>query len=234
MAAHCCWTKSESCRQVCSRSCCARLQEREIDRLGDTKPVPVNVRVIATTNRSLRAQVDGGQFRGDLYYRLNVVPLTIPPLRERREDIVALAEHFLRKHEPKPQRGTYRIAQELAELLERYDWPGNVRELENTIRRALALSTGTLLTPPCLEGMISQAAPAAQPQRQLLVDATSEDEGIGLRPGTTLENVERQLLERTLEATGGNRTRAAALMGVSLRTVRNKIREYGLPAWRAS
>jgi DNA-binding NtrC family response regulator len=207
------------------------LQEREIDRLGDTKPVQVNVRVIATTNRSLRAQVDAGLFRGDLYYRLNVVPLTIPPLRERSEDIVALAEHFVRKHEPKSQRGSYRIAPELAELLEKHDWPGNVRELENTMRRALALSTGTLLTPQCLEGMTPQPA-AVQPQATVVV--TSGDEGIGLRPGTTLENVERQLLARTLEATGGNRTRAAALMGVSLRTVRNKIREYGLPAWRAS
>jgi DNA-binding NtrC family response regulator len=204
------------------------LQEREIDRLGDTKPVPVNVRVIATTNRSLRAQVDAGQFRGDLYYRLNVVPLTIPPLRERREDIVALAEHFVRKHEPKAQRGMYRIAPELAEQLERHGWPGNVRELENTMRRALALSTGTVLAVHCLEGMIpSVQAPQAS------VEAI-DDEGLGVRPGVTLENVERQLLARTLEATGGNRTRAAALMGVSLRTVRNKIREYGLPAWRAS
>lgn len=207
------------------------LQEREIDRLGDTKPVAVNVRVVATTNRSLRAQVDAGQFRGDLYYRLNVVPLTIPPLRERREDIVALAEHFVRKHEPKSQRGMFHIAPELAEQLERHSWPGNVRELENTVRRALALSTGTLLTAQCLEGMI----PSAQtPVQTLLVADASDDDGIGLRPGVTLENVERQLLARTLEATGGNRTRAAALMGVSLRTVRNKIREYGLPAWRAS
>src|SRR6201999_894675 len=107
---------------------------------------------------------------------------------------------------------------------------GNVRELENTMRRGLALSTGTLLTAQCLEGMI----PSAQtPAQGVLVADSSDDEGIGVRPGVTLENVERQLLARTLEATGGNRTRAAALMGVSLRTVRNKIREYGLPAWRA-
>jgi DNA-binding NtrC family response regulator len=124
----------------------------------------------------------------------------------------------------------FRIAPELAEQLERHIWPGNVRELENTMRRALALSLGTLLTPQCLEGMIAHPPPEPQP----LVAETSEDTVVDLRPGVTLENVERQLLERTLEATGGNRTRAAALMGVSLRTVRNKIREYGLPAWRAS
>ena len=195
------------------------LQEREIDRLGDTHPVPVNVRVIATTNRSLRADVDAGHFRADLFYRLHVVPLTIPPLRERREDILPLAEHFLSKHEPKTQRGMFRIAPELAAQLEAYDWPGNVRELENLIRRALALATGTLLGPQCLDAASS----------------SSRDESANaLKPGVTLQNMERQLLEKTLAATGGNRTRAAELMGVSLRTVRNKIREYGLPAWKAS
>jgi DNA-binding NtrC family response regulator len=195
------------------------LQEREIDRLGDTKPVPVNVRVIATTNCSLRAQVDAGHFRADLYYRLHVVPLTIPPLRERREDIVPLAEYFLRKHEPKAQRGMFRITPEFAAQMEVHDWPGNVRELENLVRRALALETGTLLGPQSLDA-------DASPGRDQASD--------GVRSGVTLQNVERQLLAKTLEATGGNRTRAAALMGISLRTVRNKIREYGLPAWKAS
>jgi transcriptional regulator with PAS, ATPase and Fis domain len=195
------------------------LQEREIDRLGDTRPVPVDVRVIATTNRSLRARVDAGHFRADLFYRLHVVPLTIPPLRERREDILPLAEHFLAKHEPKTQRGMFRIAPELAAQLEAYDWPGNARELENLIRRALALATGTLLGPQSLDAVpTASCGEGAHP----------------VKPGVTLQNMERQLLEKTLEATGGNRTRAAELMGVSLRTVRNKIREYGLPAWKAS
>lgn len=194
------------------------LQEREIDRLGDTKPIPVNVRVIATTNRSLRAQMDIGHFRADLYYRLHVVPLTIPPLRERQEDIVPLAEYFLRKHEAKTQRGMFRIAPEFVAQMELHDWPGNVRELENLVRRALALATGTLLGPQCLD--------AGSPAREQTSDA--------VRSGVTLQDMERQLLAKTLEATGGNRTRAAELMGVSLRTVRNKIREYGLPAWRAS
>src|SRR5208282_4395007 len=116
------------------------LQEREVDRLGDTRPLRVDVRVIATTNRSLRAQVAAGGFRADLYYRLHVVPLTIPPLRERQEDILPLAEYFLRKHEPKTQRGMFRMGPELEAQMERHDWPGNVRELENLIRRALALS----------------------------------------------------------------------------------------------
>jgi DNA-binding NtrC family response regulator len=195
------------------------LQEREIDRLGDTKPVPVNVRVIATTNRSLRAQVDAGDFRADLFYRLHVVPLTIPPLRDRREDILPLAEHFLRKHEPKGQRGLFRIGPEFATQLEAHDWPGNVRELENLMRRALALATSSVLEPQSIDS----------------AGSSSRDERAGaVKSGVTLQSMERQLLEKTLEVTHGNRTRAAQLMGVSLRTVRNKIREYGLPAWRAS
>jgi len=193
------------------------LQEREIDRLGDTRSVAVDVRVIATTNRSLSELVESGAFRADLYYRLNVVPLSIPPLRERREDILPLAEHFLRKYEPKDRKGAFQLGPELTAQLQLHDWPGNVRELENVVRRALALSTGTTLEAQQLES--AGGTPAAAKER-------------GARPGVTLQEMERQLLAKTLEATGGNRTRAAELMGVSLRTVRNKIREYGLPAWR--
>jgi DNA-binding NtrC family response regulator len=195
------------------------LQEREIDRLGDTRPLTVNVRVIATTNRSLRAQVDAGEFRADLFYRLHVVPLTIPPLRERREDILPLAEYFVRKHAETGMAGDYRISDEFAAQLENYAWPGNVRELENVIRRSLALSSGLTLGPQQLD---ATNASAGGPRNQ------------GLKPGVTLQEMERQLLEATLDATGGNRTKAAELMGVSLRTVRNKIREYGMPARRAS
>jgi DNA-binding NtrC family response regulator len=189
------------------------LQEREIDRLGDTRPFPIDVRVIATTNRSLRELVDGGAFRADLYYRLNVVPLTIPPLRERREDILPLAEYFIRKHEPKSRPGAFRLTSEFAAQLESHEWPGNVRELENVIRRTLALATGTTLGPQLIEPL-----------------AASSGASSALKPGITLQEMERQLLEKTLQSTGGNRTRTAELMGVSLRTVRNKIREYGLPA----
>lgn len=192
------------------------LQEREIDRLGDTRTTSIDVRVIATTNRSMRAQVEAGQFRADLYYRLHVVPLTIPPLRERRDDIVELAEYFLRKHEPKSDPGMFRLAPEFSAQLKSYDWPGNVRELENVIRRALALAEGATLGPQSLGSPGS-----AVHQEQSVISAGQ---------GRTLQEMERQLLESTLAATHGNRTRAAEMMGVSLRTVRNKIREYGLPA----
>jgi len=198
------------------------LQEREIDRLGDTRPLRVDVRVIATTNRSLRGQVAAGGFRADLYYRLHVVPLTIPPLRERQEDILPLAELFLRKYEPAGQRGKFAIAPALAAQLAAHTWPGNIRELENFIRRGLALASGTTLQPMSLEADDEAGC--------------SERRGspTAVKSGDTLLALERRLLETTLAATGGNRTRAAALMGVSLRTVRNKIREFGLPARRLS
>jgi DNA-binding NtrC family response regulator len=191
------------------------LQEREIDRLGDTHPLPVNVRVIATTNRSLPSLIEAGAFRADLYYRLNVIPFSIPTLQQRREDILTLADHFLRKYEPKTQRRQFQLSSELAAVMQAYDWPGNVRELQNFIRRALALTQSNSLGVD-LFSSVSQASspsPASLP-----------------KPGVTLQDLERSLLEATLLATQGNRTRTAEMMGVSLRTVRNKIREYGLAA----
>jgi DNA-binding NtrC family response regulator len=192
------------------------LQEREGDPLGGTRTVPLDARVIATTNRPLRAGMAAGEFRADLYYRLNVVPLSIPPLRERREDILELAGHFLRKHAP-DSGPSYRISSELARGLEAHNWPGNVRELENFVRRALALSTGQILGPD----LLAHLETSADAPRTAAIEA-----------GVSLRDAERELLERTLEATGGNRTRAAELMGLSLRTVRNKIGSFGLPARR--
>jgi len=195
------------------------LQEREIDRLGDTRPVYVDVRVIATTNRSLKTLVGEGRFRADLYYRLNVVPLSIPPLRERREDIAELAKVFVHKYTPKSAARPVSISPELLERLEAHDWPGNIRELENFIRGALALSESSTLGPDSMEVNqtigIASSAPSAAPAA-----------------GTSMREMERQLLEKTLESTGGNRTRAAMMLGISLRTIRNKIREYGLPPRR--
>ena len=188
------------------------LQEREIDRLGDTRPLHVDVRVVATSNRSLLTLVEKCEFRADLYYRLNVIPLTLPPLRERPEDIPELAEYFLRRSSERPGGMPLRIAPELMSHLMRYAWPGNVRELANSIRRAAALSAGPELTLAALPHLAA-ASPAPD----------------GLHPGLSLREVERRLLEKTLQATSGNRSRTAEMLGVSLRTVRNKIRDYGLP-----
>jgi DNA-binding NtrC family response regulator len=186
------------------------LQEREIDRLGDTRAVKVDIRVIATTNRPLEAMVKEGSFRADLYYRLNVIPLSLPPLRERAEDLRELAEHFARVYSPagKPPG----LRPEFLARLQQHDWPGNVRELANLMRRAVTLSADEIgldvLDP--LELPPSAATGA-------------------LCAGVSLEEVERKLIEITLDATAGNRSRAAEMLGVSLRTVRNKIRCYGLP-----
>lgn len=187
------------------------LQEREVDRLGGTRTIPVNVRVIATTNCTLQTLAREGKFRPDLYYRLKVIPLSIPPLREHREDIPALVEYFATKYSgDSPAKLPCGFS---ARLLD-YDWPGNVRELENFVRRALALSGSAASDADIFNGLDSLLAPAASGS---------------LEPGVTLRDAERHLLTRTLEATGGNRTRAAAMLGISLRTIRNKIREYGLP-----
>ncbi len=193
------------------------IQEREVDRLGDTRPIHLNIRVIATTNRSLRDLVREGAFRADLYYRLNVIPLTLPPLRERQEDIPELAEYFLRHYAPPALRGSLRLAPELLARLKQHDWPGNVRELENAIRRALALSRGPVLGIEALEEIDPAPSPHGVARTAPVLEA-----------GLTLHELERQLVERTLAAVDGNRTRAAEMLGISLRTIRNKIREYGL------
>jgi|HubBroStandDraft_6_1064221.scaffolds.fasta_scaffold13235_4 DNA-binding NtrC family response regulator len=212
------------------------LQEREFDRLGDTRSVSVDVRVISTTNRNLSDMVREGKFRADLFYRLNVIPLALPPLRERREDIRELAEHFLRLYGPPGK--ALRLTAEFIERLEQHDWPGNVRELANCLRRAVALATGNEIGREALESsawdQASRGDCQANQNKSNDRDESADNESRGskvLRAGVSLGDMERRLVEMTLEATGGNRSRAAALLGVSLRTVRNKIRSYGLPSW---
>lgn len=194
------------------------LQEREFDRLGDTSTVRVDLRVIATTNCALGQMVREGKFRADLYYRLKVIPLSLPPLRERPGDVRELAEYFAGLYSPP---GRYlRLSTGLVEKLEAHSWPGNVRELANCIRRAIALSSSTEIDVSAWEDSESFAEPCAT---SIAVSS--------LRPGISLGDMERKLVEMTLAATGGNRSRAAELLGVSLRTVRNKVRSYGLPTW---
>jgi DNA-binding NtrC family response regulator len=214
------------------------LQEREFDRLGDTRSVKVDVRVIATTNRTLTEMVREGKFRADLYYRLNVIPLALPPLRERAEDIRELAEHFLRLYGA--QGRALHLTAEFIERLEGHDWPGNVRELANCLRRTVALAAGPEIGREALEGSPWDDAGEAgrrEGSRQGISDGhlyhlnPDRHPDDCLRAGVSLENMERKLVEMTLAATGGNRSRAAELLGVSLRTVRNKVRSYGLPSW---
>lgn len=184
------------------------LQEKEIDRVGGSSPIPMDVRIIATTNQNLKEMVRDGRFRQDLYYRLNVIPLSLPPLRQRKEDIPALVGHFCRKFEN--QRTPVAFSDETLALLKKYDWPGNIRELENVTRRALTLCRNPLVTPA-----------------DLFLDV--EEEGVEspqLKAGISLRELEKELIRITLQETGSNRTRAAELLGISLRTLRNKLSEY--------
>ena len=191
------------------------LQEREFYRLGDSRPMHVDLRVIAATNRRLQLLVAEGRFREDLYYRLSVIPLSLPPLRERGDDVIELAEYFAAKFAAPA--APPRISEAFRAALRAHHWPGNVRELANTMRRAVALCDG---------GEIGAH------QIQLAPAGAAMTPAGWLRPGLSLRELEKTLLEITLNATAGNRTHAAELLGVSLRTVRNKIREHGLPPRR--
>lgn len=199
------------------------LQEREIDRLGGTGPVKVNVRILATTNRDLLSEVGRGQFREDLYFRLNVVSLTVPPLRERPGDIAALGEHFARRYADAnglPYRPL--SAQALRKLAEGA-WRGNVRELENTVHRAVLLATGEMIEAEAIElmpGSLRQPGPAVAPSQALAGSP------VGRLVGRTVDEVERELIIETLHHTQGNRTHAATILGISIRALRNKLHEY--------
>jgi DNA-binding NtrC family response regulator len=189
------------------------LQEREFDRLGSNQTVRVDIRVISTTNRPLETAVAEGRFRADLYYRLNVIPVALAPLRERTGDVRELACHFARLYSP-PGAAVH-LSDELIARLEEQPWLGNVRELANFVRRAVALSPGREIG---LEAFDHGTIPPPRPPR-----------APEWKPGLSLGEMERRLFVMTLDATGGNRARAAELLGVSLRTVRNKVREFGLP-----
>ena len=197
------------------------LQEREFERLGETRTVHVNIRVIATTNLTLLRMVEEGSFRADLYYRLNVVPLSLPPLRQRREDIPALAEFFAARFAAQAGRATPSLHPDFVAGLQQLEWQGNIRELGNFMRRILALSEDAIIGPEFLGPEFLTPAPQA-----------SSITKVAVKPGTAMREMERRLLQSTLEVTNGNRTRAAEMLGISLRTIRNKIREFGLPPRR--
>ncbi len=194
------------------------LQEREIDRVGGIKSIPVDTRIIATTNRALEKAVEKGQFREDLYFRLNVIPVQLPALRERRDDIPALIEHFLGHFARENARKNLRIDVTTRARLEAHAWPGNVRELQNAIERAVVLSSSDALGEADFPLLRGEAAP--------LRAANGHRNGNGLRVGTTVAQMEKELILKTLESCGNNRTRAAELLEISVRTLRNKLKEY--------
>ncbi len=197
------------------------LQEKEVDRIGGKDPVEIDVRVIATTNRDLQALVRKQEFREDLYYRLNVVRLTIPPLRDRRADIPLLADFFCKRYAKSFGRQGVSLSVEALDSLTRHPLPGNVRELENMIQRAVTLCAGSVIGINDLLLSEVESLPPVLPGNPKPVE-------LGFTAGVTMREMERQLICRTLEDTGGNRTRAAKCLGISLRTLRNKLNEFGL------
>ena len=213
------------------------LQEREFERLGETRTVKVDIRVIATTNVALARAVDRGAFRSDLYYRLNVIPLSLPPLRERAEDIALLAGFFARSWAERAQRPVPVLTEDFLEALEAQSWPGNVRELGNFMQRVLSLhaSAHTPARPIDRACFLRETGPAPAFLRESLggprlAAAPSAARAMAAPPASVpIRELERLHLEKTLAITQGNRTHAAEMLGISLRTMRNRIREYGLP-----
>jgi len=210
------------------------LQERVIDRVGGTRPVPVDIRVIATSNRNLAEVVRDGTFREDLLFRLNVVNLKIPPLRERPADVLELAQHFARLYAGANGVALRPLSADAKRQLTLARWPGNVRELENTIHRAVLMASGdeigadAILSPDGLR--LDQAKPPAVAHAALAAEAVTRS-----LVGRTVADVERDLILETLKHCLGNRTHAANILGISIRTLRNKLNEYsadgvGIPA----
>ncbi len=206
------------------------LQERELERVGGNRTIRVNVRVVATTNRDLAQSVEKGEFRQDLYFRLNVVPIFVPPLRDRGGDIVLLAEHFMKRYSRKHGCKVGGFSEAAMRDLQSHSWPGNVRELQNVIERAVILSTeGKLIEPDSL-GLVAPSHDSSVPPKVIAGEVPSqvpvEDVSSGDDSMLPLDELEKRHILKTLEAVGGNRTKAAGVLNISIRTLRNKLKEY--------
>jgi transcriptional regulator with PAS, ATPase and Fis domain len=192
------------------------LQERSFMRVGGVSKVNVDIRIVASTNRDLNHAMAEGRFREDLYYRLHVVPITLPPLRDRGGDVVLLAKHFIDRFNREFKKNVYKISPEAEQLIVEYHWPGNVRELRNTIERAILLECDDVLLPEHL--LFAEAESAPGPVEPTIPDGTD----------LTLEEVEKQYIRRVVEAVGWNKNRAAKSLGIDRTTLYTKIRKYGL------
>ena len=190
------------------------LQEREFEPIGSTQTIKVDTRVIAATNKNLEEEIRQGRFREDLYYRINVVTIAVPPLRERHEDIPLLADFFLKRFVEKNRRVIKGFTPRAMDLLMRHEWSGNVRELENVVERAVIMARGEMITP--LEF----------PENLKELDVELKEPNLNLSAGRSLKEVEKEMILRTLDETGGNRTHAAEILGISRRTLQLKLKEY--------
>jgi DNA-binding NtrC family response regulator len=208
------------------------LQEQEFERVGGSSPIKVDVRIIATTNRNLAAYAAQGHFRQDLFFRLSVLPIALPPLRDRPGDIPLLAHRFALRTASELHKEIRGLAPETVEMLQRYDWPGNVRELQHAVERAVILSTDPILHPAAFDRQrFGLSARGTGPSGRIAPAARLHDsENLGALPPhslllTSLDvgEAESRLIDRALQVSGGNRTRAAELLGISVRTLRNKL-----------
>jgi DNA-binding NtrC family response regulator len=196
------------------------LQERSFERVGASETVSVDVRVVATTNRDLLAEISGGRFREDLYFRLAVVPIVLPPLRERAGDVLELADHFLANATERLNRGPFALEPAARELLAGYSWPGNVRELQNIMTRACVLNQGEPITAGQLRPWLQTAS---HNEKMCVSGGDATETPVGL----TLDEMERRLIVATLQRCDGHRAKAAETLGIGLRTLSGKLRDYG-------
>ena len=223
------------------------LQEYQVDKVGGKEPIPVDVRVIATTNQNLLGMIDDGKFREDLYFRLHVIPLVLPPLRDRMDDVPVLVTHFVKKHSQINNRNCPAVSRETLNILTNYHWRGNVRELENVMERALLLCNGEEIQPNHLlmssqlgktsinedlvsiissKTKISQSATGKKESTDTDYQNSQDTSGLGIEVGMSMKEAEKRFIFKTLHETKGNRTHAAKTLGISIRTLRNKLNEY--------
>ncbi|MGA8243283.1 MAG: sigma-54 dependent transcriptional regulator, partial [Desulfobacterales bacterium] len=192
------------------------LQEREFEPIGSSETIKVDTRIITATNKNLEEEVRANRFREDLYYRINVVNLTVPSLRDRREDIPLLVDFFLKRYAKKNHRNLKGFTPKAMDLLMRYDWPGNIRELENVVERSVIMMRGDFITPDEFPGVLKSLDPEYE---QISAEILS---------GKSLKEMEKTMIMRTLQETDGNRTHAAEILGISRRTLQLKLKEYGV------
>jgi transcriptional regulator with PAS, ATPase and Fis domain len=200
------------------------IEEKEFKPVGSVSTRRVDARFITATNRDLESEIQKGTFRKDLYYRINVIPVTIPPLRDRRDDIPILAEHFLAKYTREMKRAGKRLSGEVKEAMLRHPWPGNIRELENAVQRAVALSDGDVIG---VKDLLETAQPGPDLRSAAAATVKALDEE-GLDLDQTMAEIETGYLRRALEMCKGNYTKAAQLLKMSLRSFRYKLQKYGL------
>jgi two-component system response regulator HydG len=191
------------------------LQEREFEPLGSTKTIQVDIRLITATNKDLEEEVKAGRFREDLFYRLNVVPIHLPPLRKRKDDIPLLAEHFFNIYREKNKSSVKGFLPKTMDIMVRYDWPGNVRELENVIERSVLLCRSEFISPGDLPPLVQGAG-------------DKEQSLVSVPQGMTLKEVEKEVIIQTLSDTNGSRTQTARILGISRKTLQNKLKEYDI------